>query len=69
MDRHKAGNPMGKYIRDNMKSDIKLGKLTLGEYLAHLVEQVNPTKIPQNRVPQTTFCILDESETVAGMVM
>ena len=69
MDRHKAGNPMGKYIRDNMRSDIKLGKLTLGEYLAHLVEQVNPTKIPQNRVPQTTFWILDESETVVGMVM
>ena len=44
------------------------GELSLGEYLAHLVEQVNPAKIPQNRVPQTTFWILNEADTVVGML-
>lgn len=44
------------------------GKLSLGEYLAHLVEEVNPTKIPLNRVPQTTFWILNKSEVAVGML-
>lgn len=43
-------------------------KLSLGQYLAHLVKEVNPTKIPLNRVPQTTFWILNESGTVVGML-
>ena len=44
------------------------GELSLGEYLTYLVEQPDPSKVPQNRVPQTTFWILNESETVVGML-
>ncbi len=44
------------------------GELSLGEYLAHLVKQLNPSKISRNRVPQTTFWILNEADTVVGML-
>ena len=49
-------------------TEVADGKLSLGEYLTYLVEQPDPSKTPQHRVPQTTFWILNESESVVGML-
>ena len=44
------------------------GEVSLEEFLTHLVEQPDLSKLPQNRVPQTTFWILSEAEIAVGML-
>ena len=59
---------LGKGERVFEGTEFADGELSLGEYLAHLMEQLDPSKIPRNRVPQTTFWILNEADTAVGML-